>query len=162
MKKVIMVCLVLTLVLASAVTCFAELSPAGSLVDQVVAEVKDNAGGTIDKTTTQEGNVQLTAKPASGKTFKTWTITGADGSTLVKDTDYQIISGDLNSATIVIKPLRQGVDVKVVATFSSGAGTPVTPPSNGSPQTSDSMALYLVAVVLGCGAVVFGKKALCR
>ncbi len=66
-----------------------------------------NAGGSVE----YPGSLTSTANPTAGYNFKAWTISGTEG------TDYEITSGDVNSATIAIKPLKDGITITATATF---------------------------------------------
>ncbi len=66
-----------------------------------------NAGGSVE----YPGSLTSTANPTAGYNFKAWTISGTEG------TDYEITSGDVNSATIAIKPLKDGGTITATATF---------------------------------------------
>ena len=158
MKKIIMLCLVMVLVFTSASVCFAAISPGASPVGAVVSKVSGN--GNVAKTTTDAGDIQLVAKAAEGETFSGWTIKGAKGEALTANVDYKIVTGDLNSTTIVIKALTAGVDVVVTANFTNNANA--KPGGSTSPSTADNAIVYIAAIVLACGAAVVGKKALCR
>ena len=102
-----------------------------------------------------DGTVTLTASGINGGVFNVWTLSG----------DYDIVSGDLNSDTLVIRPYT---DIYAVAHFTKPGETPTEPdkggetPDNGpksSPKTG--YPLFLVFGLLGLaliGGVVATKK----
>lgn len=102
-----------------------------------------------------DGTITLTASGINGGVFNVWTLSG----------DYDIVSGDLNSETLVIRPYT---DVYAVAYFTKPGETPTEPgksgetPDNGpksSPKTG--YPLFFVFGLLGLaliGGVVATKK----
>lgn len=105
-----------------------------------------------------DGTITLTASGTNGGTFNVWALTG----------DYEIVSGDLNSATLVIRPFT---DVYATAYFTKPGETPTQPkgegddetPEKGGPKSSPKTGypLFIVFGLLGLamiGGVVATKK----
>ena len=90
-----------------------------------------------------DGTVTLTASPKNGGVFNFWDIVG----------DYEIVSGDLKSAVLVIRPLT---DIYAVAKFSKEGETVVpTEPSKDQP-TSPKTGYPIAMVIALMGLAIFG------
>lgn len=123
-----------------AVPAFAESSPVGKVVHKI--EVISNATGE-DVTTTYEvedgDTITFTKTDGSDYEFKGWVITG----------DYEIVSGDLNSDELVVKPLS---DLKVVESYDVETEPSDPNDSDKAPQTGNGA--LMVTVLLTAGAFV--------
>lgn len=93
MKKFLSLFLALTLLSAFGTVAFAAKSPVGTKKHKVTVTTSYN-DKTVVKSVEDGSNYTLNADTAEGFDFLKWTIDG----------NYDIISGDLSSAKIVIKP----------------------------------------------------------
>lgn len=123
--------------------------------DNLTAFVSVEGDGTAssDPTTVAKGSDgTFTLKAVDGKDkFTAWTISG----------EYEIVSGDLNSRELVIRPLT---DIYAVAKFvGEGSTEPVTPTENPnkdntSPKTGDPTMMFVVLALAAMGLGVFAVK----
>ncbi len=154
MKKILAIILASLMMFSVMATVFAAdefLSPGAKDFYNVVANVKDDKGGTAtaEKPQVPVGEtVTITAKEDDGFEFIGWTFTG----------EFEWVEGDANSKVIVVRPLS---DVVFTAAF-EGEG-PDKDTDKDSPVTGyrDTLATTVMATVLtlGFAAVVYtGKK----
>jgi len=141
MKKLLAIVFSVVILAAfMAVPALAEGSPVGEVVHKV--EVTSNSTGE-DVTTTYEvkdgETITLTKTEGSDYEFKGWVITG----------EYEIVSGDVNSDEIVIKPLS---DIKVLESYDVETEPSDPNDSDKAPQTGNSA--LVVTVLLTAGAFV--------
>lgn len=155
MKKIIAAALVIVMMMSLSAVAFAAdsfISPSGDDFYNVTVKVKDDKGGTASSSavTVKKGDtVEIKAKPDSGNTFGGWTFTG----------EFEWVSGDANSETIVVRPLS---DIVFIAEF-KGAGGPEKDNGGESPETGyntvATVAFMSVIVLASAAAVVYtGKK----
>lgn len=157
MKRVIsLLIVVLILAMTSAVAVGAIESPTKANVWNITVGTEGSGTATADRyqiTHDDEGNITLNAEDGNDK-FVRWKITG----------DYTIISGDLTSRTLTIKP---GSDLNAVAVFSSGQQTTSSSTSSGtnsgstSPKTGSFTYVFiltLIALAAGVSAVMISRK----
>lgn len=166
MKKVLASIMVIVLLAALSLTAFGAGSPV-SVGEWLVSGFTHYPGATdpLAPTTVGQTTITYTKTPTEpGYQFDGWTITKEDGTTAVKDTDYELVSGTLMSDTIVIKPLN---DLKVTENYSKIAETTVVtttkapgPEDNGptSPDTGGSNLPALAAVALLAMTAAFVAK----
>lgn len=151
MKKFVSAILALLLVSSISVCVFAATPSRQATVK------KDHTGGTATYTyKPKTGDITVTVDLKKGYKFKGWTISS----------DYEIVSGSLNSTTLVLRP-KKGVEVKNMANIATPAFTKdsssTTKKSSGggssSPKTSDNgMAIPMLALLALGGVVVSSKK----
>lgn len=151
MKKIVAISLVVLMVLAFAVSAFAVegSSPEQPGTDQKIT-ILVTKGGSATYKRNNDGSVTYTAEPAEGHEFTKWDIKG----------EYEIISGDINSPVITIKPIG---DIQALACF-DGETEPVVNPweEKESPKTGNMVApALIVAVVALVGTAYAAKKAYC-
>ena len=98
-----------------------------------------------------DGIIKLTASGINGGKFREWLITG----------DYEIVEGDLNSETLVI---RAFTDIYAVACFNKPGETPTEAPKpddngNTSPKTGYPLPIVfgLMALAMFGGTVAYKK-----
>ena len=155
MKKIIAAALVIVMMMRLSAVAFAAdsfISPSGDDFYNVTVKVKDDKGGTASSSavTVKKGDtVEIKAKPDSGNTFGGWTFTG----------EFEWVSGDANSETIVVRPLS---NIVFIAEF-KGAGGPEKDNGGESPETGyntvATVAFMSVIVLASAAAVVYtGKK----
>ena len=162
MKRLISVALALVMIFALTATFAAKSSPSGEDYYSIVVKYTpaDGSLGTAsgDKSSVKvsepdpDGNVTLTAVNKGQGAFIKWTIDG----------EYDLVSGKLTDAVIVIKPKS---DITAVAEFEKPGATPDQKPtekpndSQTSPKTGDPMwiILGLAVLALGAGAVAVKK-----
>lgn len=166
MKKFLVVFTAIAMLLISTVTAFAAESPTAPVHNKVVVDADKGGTANSDVTIIQKGDeVTLIAKPDDGYGFNGWEIDG----------DYEIVSGDLNSTTLVI---RAKSDIHAKAAFkstsssssSSSSSKPVSSgtSSQGKPNNSDtspvtgseSVVFFGIAALALIPVAVFAKKRL--
>ena len=162
MKKVLSLVLVAMMLL----TVFAVVATADDFksVDsrdyyKVEAKIDNPEGGTViaNPTTPKKGETStITAKIADGYTFTGWTFVG----------DFDWVSGDANSTTIVIRP-KGDVIFTAGVKKTSGGKTPSKDDGPKSPATGYNTEAVIVAMAavltVSAAAVAFtGKKYFCE
>ncbi|MBQ9742197.1 MAG: LPXTG cell wall anchor domain-containing protein [Ruminococcus sp.] len=171
MKKIISCLIAIAMIFCVTLSVSAEISPSASEGNKYIkvdaVPVPDSAGTAtpgIDSPAQVEINsdetVTLTAKPIDGYKFSHWKfITG----------EFEIIEGDLNSSTIVIKPTGD-TNVRAEAYFvpededvTPATTAIITPPDDGNkaPTTGDAattMAVSASVVLVAIAALVIFKK----
>ncbi len=155
MKKIVSAILALLLVSSISVCVFA-------LPSKQATVKKEHTGGTATYTyDPTKGDITVTIDMKKGYKFKGWTI----------NSDYEIVSGDISSGKIVIRP-KKGVDIKHLAKVatpkfekidSNESEETTKSGDNGgsstSPKTSDNgMAIPMLALLALCGVAVSTKK----
>ena len=160
MKKVLASVMVLVLLATLSLTAFGADSPV-SVGEWLVEGFTHYPGATnpLDPVTVGQDTITYTKSPTqSGYQFDGWTISGTEG------VDYEIVSGDLTSDTIVIRPLN---DITVTENYSKIAVTPgetttkASGPVDGgdtSPPTGGSNIPALATVALLAMSVAFITK----
>lgn len=172
MKKVISCLIALTLLLCGLVSVSAEVSPSASTGDKIIIvdtvpcppEAGDSTpsidnSGKVEATGEEE--VTLTATPKDGYKFDHWEFVFGD---------FTIVSGDLTTPVIVIRPTGDN-DIRANAYFvkdgeesSDPSDGPTTPPDDGneSPVTGDPFFGFAIAgtavLLVSVAAVVLRKK----
>lgn len=156
MKKILSAAMaVLMIVSLLAVSAFAAdefPSPDGRDYFTVSAKVKGDKGGTatVSAATVPAGEtVTITAKADDGYTFGGWTFEGK----------FEWVSGDANSATIVVRPQS---DIVFTASY-NGQGGSDKDNSNKAPQMGYNfeacLAVMAAVIAVSAAAVVYtGKK----
>ncbi|WP_407383084.1 hypothetical protein [Ruminococcus sp.] len=154
MKKIISIALVLVMVFAlTAVATSAKESPTGEKYYSISTDAEGAGTASADKNkiakdaTGDDANVTLTAT-GNGGIFTKWIISG----------NYDIVSGDLNSAVIVIKPQS---DVHATAFFTSDGkdhGDIVNNNNTTSPKTADATPYVATIVLLAMFGAMFAVK----
>lgn len=161
MKRIISICLLLVILVTVSVVSVGAvdtvISPTkGEYV--IVVDTNDPQAGTAeaDKYSVKIGTdetVTLTAIEGDG-TFQEWTIDG----------DYKLVTGDLDSKVVVIRP---NSDVHATAIFKTSGQSTTSSSASGtnsgstSPKTGNisyALILMLIAVVAGVVAVIVSKK----
>lgn len=159
MKKLLALLICVLMISMLSVTAFAEVSPTADVRTKVEINVPHPFAGNVEKT--QDGeNVSFKVEAKEGYKFGSWTISGVEG------VDYEIVSGDLNSADLVIKPIN---DVKVTANFLTLAGEVPTEPTQGdkndsdkSPQTGDNVEIFVLVAFAAVALMIASKKQLIK
>lgn len=171
MKKIVSCLIALVLIVCAVASVSAAISPTATIKDKYlivdVIPVPDHAG-TANPGVDDPGKVEvsagetvtLTATPKDGYKFDYWEFSTGE---------FEIISGDLTSPTIVIKPTGDD-NVRAYAHFSP-IGEDVTVPSSKpaqkpskdpeAPKTGDTTPIYAVAgsiLVVALAAAVILKK----
>ncbi len=172
MKKVLSCLVALALVICGLVSVSAEVSPTASIIDKIIIvdtvpcppEGGDSTpsidnSGKVEVTGDEE--VTLTATPKDGYKFDHWEFVFGT---------YEIVSGDLNSPVLVIRPTGDD-NIRANAYFvkdgeepSEPSTDPVTPPDDGSesPTTGDPLFTFAVAgsvvLLFAVATVVLRKK----
>ncbi len=172
MKRAISILVALVLMCCAVASVSAEISPTAStakeqlIVDAIpVPDIAGNATPDINNPGKVEVNsgevITLTATPKDGYKFSHWEFVFGE---------FDIISGDMTTPTIVIKPTGTD-DVRAYAHFVK-EGEDVTPPASGtipkpddgdkSPTTGENTVVYAVCasviVMLIAVTVVMKKK----
>lgn len=139
MKKILAVVFVVA-ILATFLTIptFAAKSAEGELVYKV--EVNSFSSGTSSKGNyVVEGDtIRLTIADDSDYTFTGWVIEGK----------YEIVSGDLNSKELVIRPLSD-IEVEESYDVKGSAGEGTTNDSDKAPETGNNALAVLFVVTAG-------------
>ncbi len=169
MKFKLLIATIIAVLAFSSISVMAADSPQGSELNNIkingqsvgkkgASNIKVN-GGTVKVSNgaIEVGKkVTLTAKATDGNTFTKWIIDG----------EYTIVSGDLESGTLVIIPKS---DVSIKTVFADSNGNELTGPveedeestdsSTKSPKTGVATGMILLAL-LGSAVCVttFGKK----
>ena len=163
MKRIASVILALVMVFALTATVAAKDSPTGKDFYSITCGYSpaDGSLGTAssDKNSVnigasgEGGQVTLTAVTKGNGVFSKWAIDG----------DYEIVSGSLTDAVIVVKPSS---DISAIAEFTKSGASPDTSSSkassgNGSkdsPKTGDPLWIVLGLAVLALGAGALAVK----
>ena len=135
-----------------AMPAFAAKSPEGELVYKVNFTSYASGKGQASSYEVDGDTIIFTASD-SKYTFKGWIINGVEG------VDYEIVSGDLNSETLVIRPLSD-VDVKEVFDV-PGLVLDEEGNQNGSdtaPQTGNGMLAVVSFLTAGAFAAMIVTK----
>lgn len=135
MKFKVLIATIIAVLAFSSMSVMAANSPSGSGLNNVKVNgqsvgkkgsstIKVNGGSiTVSGGAIKVGKkLTITANPNNGNTFTKWVITG----------DYTIVSGDLNSAELVIIPKS---DVSISAVFTDPNGNELTGPVNSGKET---------------------------
>lgn len=128
MKKVLASVMVLVLLATLSLTAFGAGSPI-SVGEWLVEGFTHYPGDTepLAPTAVGQTTITFTKTPTEpGYQFDGWTITLEDGTTAVLGVDYEIVSGNSMSDTIVIKPLN---DITVTENYSKIPTTTETAPT---------------------------------
>lgn len=141
-----------------AIPAFAAKSPEGELVYKVNFTSYASGKGQASSYEVDGDTIILTAAD-SKYAFKGWIINGVEG------VDYEIVSGDLNSETLVIRPLAD-VDVKEVfdvpGLVLDEEGNPVEEgnknDSDKAPQTGNGMLAVVSFLTAGAFAAMIVTK----
>ncbi len=144
--------LILSFVCLLAVPASAVKSPAGESVFQItVTTFFNGVREPGDYTMQDDGTILLTISPKGEYTFTGWMIDG----------DYEIVSGDLKSEKLVIRPLS---DLKIEEAYNVKGSQGEIENENDSdeaPVTGDLGMLSAALLTLtGLGTVLFAKKRL--
>ena len=178
MKKIFAIVLCVCLALTVSVSVMAASSPQNNVI-VIKGEGTDESGAAIKEdtyvTVSENGVITVTSSSKYGK-FDSWSIyvveETVDPTTGVAkkvtrlaklNEDFVIVTGDLKSDTIKIKPISSGVKIAVAGNYgntitdplktSDAAGTPAK-----SDKTGDASAMLLVVSLLSGAAVLFGAK----
>lgn len=150
MKKIVSALVALMMVACLSITAFAAVSPVATIN-------KDYKGGTATFEKDSESVITLTAKAKKGYKFLNWDIDG----------NYEVVSGSLDSKTVVIK-LKGDVDLSDVDATPNFKKIAVTSDDGNSdkddvaPKTSDNGLGVLALSVLALGGLVVSKKKLAK
>jgi len=158
MKKLFAVVLAVALVMALAVTAFAATSPVGEAAHKIYVI---NGNGTKTEVGTVDAGdpIELKADSAKGE-FKEWVVYLMDKTVAVAGKDYTLGAGQtLSSSTITLFPKT---DLIITGNYGDKK-TEIQIGQNGepfSPQTGDSVTLWLVGIMLVAlsGAVITKKQ----
>ena len=135
MKKIFAILMVVAMMFAVAVPMSAEISPEPELVYDVEVGIVPENGGEVTETDNGDGTVTLTVNPSDGSRFIKWEIEG----------DYDIISGDEYSTTLVIRP-KSDVVAKANVDGTAVEPTPTPKPDDDEKSPSTGVAPVLMAV----------------
>ena len=152
MKKIVSIALVLMMVFALATATFsaeeAVQSPGKILTITVVPVGDGTATATPDKVelaNPKENTPTVTLSATDGKDpFTKWDL----------HCEYDIISGDLNSKTLVIRPYT---DITAYAVFGENKNVPGDKDAT-SPKTGYPVAMAAMAIVVAMGLGIFAVK----
>ncbi|MBQ4154562.1 MAG: hypothetical protein IJE01_05140 [Clostridia bacterium] len=160
MKKIIALMITVLVLVASfgTLTAFAADSPEAKPAYKV--EVTTYSGGKAETgtyTTLEDGTIKFNRTENSTEKFTGWVIDGKEG------VDYIIVSGNLTSDELVIKPLN---NIKVEESYdvdgSKGEGQPEVGGSNDSTQSpptgNNALASIAVLGMLSLAGAVAVKK----
>ena len=158
MKKFLAALTALVFVFSMTTVAFAASSPSGEKTFKVtITSNKSNKAETGYKSVKRGDTFELTANEDTDKhAFVRWEITG----------DYEIISGDLESADLVIRPLGDVTVKSIYEDVSDGEGTDKKPGdkngSSKSPKTGDVWFLYLGGIFAASVVVAGTAKKLAK
>lgn len=161
MKKIIALVLCVVVLCSLSVVAFAtESSPVADQTAKVIVRAADVDGHTADQTfeVKVEGETVKVSASTNRGTFNGWTIYKIVNNKAVeatKDTDYVIVSGDLQGPKLEVKPVT---DIIICANYNGQKTEPGNFDNGGSPVTAD-MSVVFVAIALAAGAAfVFSAK----
>lgn len=165
MKKLLIPLLVLAMVFSLSLCAFAESvpSPTAPVVYEVTVNQPNKNVGSVSRVDNNDGTITLTVSPEEAVSFTKWVLEG----------DYEIVSGDLTSTTIIIKPKADNVIVntefKTAETTTSAEETTVPSDapaddngSDTSPETGAPVAAVAVTLAVAMGAAFVAKKQLSK
>lgn len=153
MRKFLSILMTVLLLGSLSICAFAAPSPTDAPIFNIVYySYEDGTQQQIAIDPVENGEtVQITANTSGDRAFTGFAIQG----------QYELVSGTLTDATIVIRPLS---DLVITANYENTTPSTNTPVDNGStsPQTGDSMLILFVAlaVVFGAAGCVVATKRL--
>lgn len=189
MKKVLAIVLCVCLVFALSVSAMALESPQNNVIFRKCTAEKD--GTTVPEDTfievAEDGTVTAKANEAKYGTFNSWSIyvisdvtgtsaatsTGVSAASVLElavtqkatvakeGVDYTVVSGNLKSQTLVIKPINR---LAICGNYSGTITDPLSASSvpgtksDKSGRWGDLNVMYVAIVMLAAGAVLFGAK----
>lgn len=142
---------VLILATFMAVPAFAAGSPSGELVYKVTVESFSSGTASSGNYVVEGDTIRLTVSDKSDYTFTGWVIDGVEG------VDYEIVSGDLNSKELVIRPLAD-ISVEESYDVKGSAGEGTTNDSDKAPQTGNGALALAVLCTAGAFVVMVASK----
>ena len=172
MKKVLAIVLCALIALSLTFAAMAAPSPENKvIIRKGIATKQDGSNIPVDTfvEVAEDNTVTVTANEKTYGKFNKWTIyvvktvEGSDEVEYVEakeGVDYVIVSGSVNDATLVIKPINQiaiaGNYAGKVTDPAKVSSVPGTTPK--SVKTGDVNVMFAVIALLAAGAVVLGAK----